>query len=397
MSVPSRFRLASAIVPAALEIILRIGAGLVGAGIVAATFLSAVKLVVVPRGGSQRITRFVFLTVRSVVERFAHPGRPFEVRDRHLSLYAPLALVSLPIVWFTLSIAGFAGIHWAVVGGSFAQAIRVSGSSMLTLGVAFNQQYPDAIISFLQAAMGIMLGALLISYLPSLYQSYQRRETLVGLLESRAGIPPSPFEMLVRYQRIDGFDLLEEDLFSQWERWFAEVEESHTSFAALVFFRSPHPDRSWITAAGAVLDAASLLLAVVDRPFSARTALCLRAGFLCLCRIADYFGLPYDREPGPTDPISVTRREFDLIRVELEAGGLALKSDREQAWRDFQGWRVNYDAALVAISKMIVAPEGRWSSDRPGPRMLPRLRRPKGIASVAPEKPHGRKRPDRTK
>jgi hypothetical protein len=383
-------------VPAAIEIILRISAGLLGAWIVAAKFLSAVKLVVVPRGGSQRITRFAFIAVRSVVERLAHSGRPFDIRDRHLSLYAPLALVSLPIMWFTLSIIGFTGIHWAVVGGSIAQAIRVSGSSMLTLGVAFNQQYPDVIVSFLQAAMGIMLGALLISYLPSLYQSYQRRETLVGLLESRAGIPPSPFEMLVRYQRIGGIDLIEDDLFIQWEQWFAEVEESHTSFAALVFFRSPHPDRSWITAAGAVLDTASLSLAVVDRPFSARTALCLRTGFLCLCRIADYFGIPYDPDPEPTDPISVTRHEFDLMLVELEAGGLPLKSDREQAWRDFQGWRVNYDTALVAISKMIVAPEGRWSSNRPGQRMLPRLRRPKGIATAAPEKARERGRPDQT-
>lgn len=372
--------------PVGVEVPLRIAAGLLGAVVVGGTFLSAVKLVVVPRGSSQRITRFVFICVRTVIERLAHPGRPFAVRDRWMSLYAPLALVLIPFAWFTLSIAGFSLVHWGVLGGSYGDAVRIAGSSMLTLGVAFNGDFPDAIISFAQGALGIMLGALLISYLPSLYQSYQRRETLVGLLESRAGIPPSPFELLVRYQRIRSLDEIDQDLFAEWERWFAEVEESHTSFAALVFFRSPHPDRSWITAAGAVLDTGALMLSVIDRPFSGRTALCVRTGFLCLRRIADYFGLTYDPNPAPDAPISVTRREFDLMIYELDAAGVPLKADRDRAWRDFQGWRVNYDAPLVAISKMVVAPPARWSSDRPGDRMLPRLRRPKGQPALKPER-----------
>jgi hypothetical protein len=378
-------------VPTAAELPLRVLSGLVGVWVVGGTFLSAVKLVVVPRGSSQRITRFVFICVRTVIERLAHAGRPFATRDRYLSLYAPLSLVLIPFAWFTLSIAGFAFVHWAMVGGSFASAIRLSGSSMLTLGVAFDPQFPDAFISFAQGALGIMLGALLISYLPSLYQSYQRRETLVGILESRAGLPPSPFEMLVRYRRVGALDLLD-DLFDEWERWFAEVEESHTSFAALAFFRSPHPERSWITAAGVVLDTAALSLSVLDRPLSGRAALCLRTGFLCLRRIADYFGLPYDPDPAPDAPISVTRREFDLMLYELEAAGVPIRTDRDRAWRDFQGWRVNYDQALVGIAKMVVAPPARWSSDRPGDRMIPRLRRPGGQPRLRAERIPGRAR-----
>lgn len=372
--------------PDGLEIALRIMAVPVGVWIVGGTFFSAIKLVVVPRGGSQRITRAVFVAVRAVLERIAHNGRDFAHRDRWLSLYAPVALVLMPLVWFALLTVGFSCIHWAIIGGPFAQAVRISGSSMLTLGVAFNPHFPDVLVSFLQAAMGILVGALLISYLPSLYQSYQRRETLVGMLEARAGIPPSPYEMLVRYQRIGSLDLLDDDLFSRWEPWFTEVEESHTSFAALIFFRSPRPDRSWITAAGAVLDTAALRLSVLDRPFSGSTALCLRSGFLCLRRIADYFGLPYDPDPQPDAPISVTRREFDLMLFELQAAGLPLKADSDRAWRDFQGWRVNYDQVLVGIAKLIVAPEGRWSSDRPGDRMLPRLKRKGGVPSLRPER-----------
>ncbi len=96
-----------------------------------------------------------------------------------------------------------------------------------------------------------------------------------------------------------------------WEVWFVELEETHTSYPALAFFRSPQSDRSWITAAGAVLDAAALTMAAVDLPREAQAALCLRAGFLALRRIADFFGLPYGAEPAPDDPISVTRQEFN--------------------------------------------------------------------------------------
>lgn len=167
----------------------------------------------------------------------------------------------------------------------------------------------------------------------------------MGLLDSRVGTPPSPVQMLIRYTRI----------------------------GALCFFRSPVPERSWITASGAVLDAASLYLSVVEHARTPRPALCLRSGFLALRRIAEYFSLPIGPPPEPTDPITVTRREFDLMYFELHAAGVPLKPDRERAWLDFQGWRVNYDRSLVLLAKMIVAPPGIWSSDRPGPRMSPTL------------------------
>ena len=354
---------------------LRIVVFLAGAGLVLGTFLSAVKTVVVPRAQSLRITRWVFMCTRALFERLAHDGRPFADRDRILAVYAPLSFVLLPLTWVFLSIVGFAGIQWSLEAGSVRDAFLVSGSSMLTLGVLFRRNLPASTFSYIEATVGLILVALLISYLPTIYSSFSRRETLVGMLESRAGLPPSPYEMLVRYTRIGALDTLDDDLFVRWEEWFVEVEESHTSFAGLTFFRSPHPERSWITAAGCVLDTASIYLSVVDRPSSPRAALCLRSGFLCLRRIAVYFELPVDLDPKPDDPISVTRREFDLMLVELQAAGIPLKNDREQAWVDFQGWRVNYDKALVAIAHMVIAPDGRWSTDRPGMRPLPRFGR----------------------
>ena len=360
--------------PQWLETVLRVIAFIGGALLVLATFLSAVKTVVVPRAVILRITRTVFLITRKLFERAASEKRPFAERDRILAVYAPLTLVLLPLVWVSLTIVGFAAIQWAIAGGSIRDACLVSGSSMLTLGVLFRRSVPAATFSYIQASIGLILVALLISFLPTIYSAFSRRETLVGMLESRAGLPPSAFEMLVRFKRIEAFDTIDQDLFVRWEEWFVELEESHTSFASLVFFRSPHPERSWITAAGCVLDTASIYLSVIDLPWSPRAALTLRSGYLSLRRIAEYFKLPVDHNPDPDGEITVTRREFDLMLFELEAAGIPLKADRDRAWTDFQGWRVNYDQALVGLAHMVIAPDGRWSSDRPGERYAPNIR-----------------------
>jgi hypothetical protein len=205
--------------------------------------------------------------------------------------------------------------------------------------------------------------AILIAYLPTIYAAFARREAAVSLLEVRAGSPPSAVEMILRYQRLHGLAALGE-LWPQWEVWFTELEESHTSLAALVFFRSPKPERSWVTAAGAVLDTAGLMNAVVDVPHDLRADLTIRAGYLALRSIADVFRVPYDPHPQPGDPISLTRAEFDTACEQLTAQGVPLKPDRDQAWADFAGWRVNYDTVLIALAWITMAPAAPWSSDR---------------------------------
>jgi hypothetical protein len=143
---------------------------------------------------------------------------------------------------------------------------------------------------------------------------------------------------------------------------------------ALVFFRSPVPERSWVTAAGCILDTAAIYLAAVESRHGPRVPMCIRSGFISMRRIADYFGIAYDADPRPDDPISVSRREFDLVLTELHAAGLPLRSDREQMWRDFAGWRVNYDSVLIALTRLVDAPPALWSSDRPGAAFTPKLR-----------------------
>jgi hypothetical protein len=165
-----------------------------------------------------------------------------------------------------------------------------------------------------------------------------------------------------------------DEVWIAWERWFTEVEESHTSIPALAFLRSPEPDHSWVTSAGAVLDAASLLASTVDVPRNVRAEICIRAGYLCLHRITDYFGIPHDPSPRPDDPIAVTRAEYDEACERLGAAGVPLRADRDGAWRSFAGWRVNYDATLLALCNLTTAPWAPWSSDRSGERTtIPRF------------------------
>jgi hypothetical protein len=222
----------------------------------------------------------------------------------------------------------------------------------------------QTLLAFSEATVGLILIALLIAYLPTIYSAFQRREAAVNLLEVRAGKPPSAVEMIERYHRIHGLDRLDEQ-WQAWEAWFADIEESHTALAALVFFRSPRPDHSWITAAGAVLDAAALSLSSLDIPYTPEAALCVRAGFIALRRIADVFGIAYTADPHyPEQPISVRRDEFDAVCDRLANAGVPLKTDREQAWSDFAGWRVNYDTVLLALCSITMAPPAAWSSDR---------------------------------
>lgn len=131
------------------------------------------------------------------------------------------------------------------------------------------------------------------------------------------------------------------------------------TYPALVWFRSPQPDRSWVVAAGTVLDAASPWLAAVDHPPDPRAGLCIRAGYVALRRIADFFGIAHERHPGPHDPISIARTEFDEVVDRMAEAGIPIRRDRERAWRDFAGWRVNYDTVLLRLAELTLAPTRR--------------------------------------
>jgi hypothetical protein len=346
-----------------VEFLLRGAAFLAGVWLVAITLASAARTFVLPRAAPDVITRLIFLSLRRLLILRLHKTTSYALSDRILAWYAPLGLLLLVPSLYLLVLIGYAGMFWGVGAPSWYLAFRDSGSSLFTLGFETVSGVQYSLLAFSEAMIGLVLVALLIAYLPTIYAAFSRREAAVTLLEVRAGSPPSAEQMLLRYHRIHGISRLSEE-WERWETWFADIQESHTSLAMLVFFRSPQPEHSWITAAGAVLDTAAVTLAAVDQPFDPSAALCIRGGYLALRAIADYFEIEYNPKPQPGDPISVRREEFDALLTSLEHDNLPLKTDREQAWRDFNGWRVNYDAVLLGLASLTNAPSAPWSSDR---------------------------------
>lgn len=357
-------------------ILLVLGRLLVLAGgvfIVCAALTSAIRTFVLPRSAPDRIVRSVFVVIRGLFDLRAHNATTYEQRDQIMAMYAPLALMALPVVWLVLVAIGGVLIYWALKVVTVYDAVLFSASAVLTLGAAPINGLLQTGIAFAEAVIGLLLTAILIAYLPTMYSAFSARETLVAMLEVRAGSPPTPSTMFQRFSRLQNLQALSE-FWSSWEVWFTQLAETHTSLPALAFFRSPQSHRSWITAAGAVLDSAALSLALLDIPSDYRAALTIRAGFLALRQICDFFGIEYNANPQPTDSISVQREEFDEVADELAAAGIALKADREQAWHDYRGWRVNYDVPLVTLARLVVAPYAPWSSDRSIRRVRASLR-----------------------
>ncbi len=351
----------------ATETLVRLVVFFLGLALVARTMLGAIRGVLLPRGSNARLSRFPFRVFRWVIDTIAPPSKPYAVRDRLHAYYAPTALLVVLVYWLVLVGIGYAAMYWAIgvgagtpVGGplldgdlgrEIGEAVRLSGSSLLTLGFAASDVPGATLLVFSEAILGLILIALLISYLPTIYSAFSRRELLVNLLEVRADTPPSPLVLLTRFDRLRGLDELHE-MWLRWEQWFAELEETHTSLPVLSLYRSQRSELSWVNAAGAIMDTAALTRSVVEMPMDVQADLCIRAGYLAMQRVADFFRIPYPIKPKQDDPTSISRARFDEVCAVLENAGIELRADRDQAWLDFNGWRVNYDAALLGLARL---------------------------------------------
>jgi len=339
---------------------------LAGVFVVGAVVDSAVRTFVLPRGASSFVTRFVYRTLGRVFRNLCKPLNTYEARDRVMALYAPTALVGLVVVWVVLVLLAFALVFRALIFDGWADAFEMSGSSLFTLGFVRPPRHSGEggyVIAFVEAGIGLFLLALLISYLPTIYGAFSRREVAVARLAARAGTPPDAVALLIRYQAIGWLEELPH-LWAEWESWFSELSETHTTFSILAFFRSPNPHRSWITSAGAVLDAAAFAQSTLMVPWSPQAGLCIRAGYLAMREIAGIYRIPYEPEPAPDDPISIAKAEFMDAYERLGGAGVPVRTDRERAWREYAGWRVNYDGVLLALAALTTAPYAPWSSDR---------------------------------
>ncbi len=346
-------------------ILMRIVVFFFGLFLAAYTFLSATRTFVLPRSASVKLTRVVFLAVRALFNLAMKTLPTYAQRDELMALYAPISLLLMVPAWLFLSGLGFAGMFWAMGITPWHDAFLLSGSSILTLGFATADTTPQTVVAFVEATTGLILVAMLISYLPTMYSAFSQREEAVSLLEVRAGAPPTAPELVWRLHGLGNLQS-SQNFWDYWERWFTQLDESHTSLAALVFFRSPRAHQSWVVAAGAVLDGAALFLSAVRRPENdpPSHALAIRAGNVALRHIADAFQVHYNADPHyPEDPISVTQAEFNEAYDRLLSQGVPMQPDREAAWRHFAGWRVNYDSVLVALARLTMAPETSWLSD----------------------------------
>jgi len=339
----------------------------VGLVIVAFVVQTAVRTVVLPRAARVSLSAVVFGAVALTLRWIASHKKTYKAQDDALAIIAPVGMLLIPASWFALLLVGFANMFWATdpdigAGGAF----NLAGSSLTTLGFAPALGAGQRLLAFTAAILGLLVLTLFITYLPSVYSAFQARERKVALLEVRAGSPPSASEMLIRFHRIGWLDQLSTEWLS-WEPWFAELEETHTTYAALPWFRSTDPNHSWVTAAGTVLDAASLWIsscagsADADR---AAAQLMIRAGYVSLRRIAQGVGIESDPSPSADDPIAIQRSEFDAAFDALQEAGMHMHAEKEQAWRDFSGWRVNYETDLLGLAEVLRVPYAPWTSDR---------------------------------
>ncbi len=348
-----------------------------------AVWVNVAVTLVIPRGRVGFI-KIVDRLVGRVYTQAAGLVRSWERRDALLASQPAVNLGVLLVAWLSGFLVGYGLLLWWP-GGSFPGALREAGSSLFTLGFAVRSTTGPSVIDFLAAASGLVIVALQIAYLPTLYGAYNRRETEVTLLGPRAGSPAWGPELLARAQMVRGIEQLT-GLYEAWERWSADVAESHSSYPFLLRFRSPEPHSSWVVSQLAVLDAAALHLAAcpASAPFSAR--LCVQMGFTCLRQLTRTLRIPVAEDPRPDDPIGLSWEEFRQGWERITSAGFPVERTAEEAWPHFRGWRVNYEEAACKLARGLDAVPARWS----GPRRHewgPFETRP--LANRTPEYPDG--------
>jgi hypothetical protein len=354
-----------------------------GALLVISTWHSVVVTLIVPRQVGSWLTRGVDWGVSAVYRLATRSVAGYRKRDGILATQAAAILLTQLVGWLGFAFIGFTLLLWPFGGAGLGSAFAHAGSSLFTLGFSEPSGTAPTAIVFIAAATGLVLVALQIGYLPTLYAAFNRRETEVALLNARAGIPSWGPELLARtYYALGSVSTLDTlpDLYSRWERWAADVAESHTTYLPLVRFRSPLGMSSWVTSLLAVLDSAALILTLAPEEAPIVPArLCLRGGFQCFGRIARAMGLIVPEEADPNAGITLTYEEFLDAISRMHKVGFQITRDPADAWPEFVGWRVNYEKAAYAIAEAVDAVPALWSGPRRHPETpIPPFRPPTG-------------------
>jgi hypothetical protein len=367
-----------------VPLVARSVAAVVGGLLVLATGVSVVATLIVPRPVGGWLTRWVNPVVAKTYRFLTSGIADYRRRDRLLAAEAASTLIAQLIGWLVAAFVGYALLFWPFVSGGISRAFTLAGSSLFTLGFAFPRGGAPRVIVFIAAASGLIIVSLQIAYLPTLYAAFNRRETEVALLNARAGVPSWGPELLARthYALGSGVSTLDTlpDLYARWERWAADVAESHSAYLPLVRFRSPKALSSWVTALLAMLDSAALFLALSPQSAPVVPArLFLRSGFLCFQQIANAVGIHVPDEPDPETQISLTYQEFVDAIERMRRVDFPIERDPADAWPDFVGWRLNYEQAAYALANQLDVVPALWSGPRKtGDPAIPPIRPPEG-------------------
>ncbi len=356
-----------------------------GVVLVMAVLISALETVILPRNGFTRISRAVFAVADRLLIRRWH--RQW-VREDLRALYAPIALVSLPLVWTLAVTFGFSFVFWGVQSGSGQRAFEISGSSLFTLGFAEPEGIGRIWLTFVEATIGLGLVALLISYLPTIYAAHHEREKGISVLRPFAGSPPSPVDLLATMDRLGVID--NSEVWRSATNWMLDLDQTHCAFPALCYFPESQSDQSWVASIGAVLDGAAILLSASDFATDNGTGgavkgpmMALAYGMPTVVRIGLAAALPIGppkklldlvaSDPGGPPAIALSRDEYFAALDRLHDLLAVPEAERDRCWGRFAWIRSGYDQALRGLAGLTMAVPAAWTTDRPAHTARPRL------------------------
>ena len=302
--------------------------------LIAFILVDAFETIVWPRRVTRRfrLARFYFKTTWDPWARLGGAFGPRKGRETYLSLFGPLSMLGLFSVWVVALIFGFGLLQWslgtalhATEGGEDVLSfLYFSGVTFLTLG--YGDVTPlgpiGRMLAVVEAGVGFGFLAIVIGYLPVLYQAFSKREVTIALLDARAGSPPTAGQFLVRLAHGGDVEALDRAL-AEWERWSAEVLESHLSFPVLSFYRSQHDNQSWLAALAMVLDASALILAEIrdHPPYQAQLTFAMARH-----TVVD-LALIFRAKPGEPTPDRLPPERYRALREALRATPLAMRAD----------------------------------------------------------------------
>ncbi len=352
--------------------------------------LDAFETIILPRraSGKIRLTRvFYRVTWRpwaAVVGRFSNR----RLRETGFSFYGPLSLLLLMALWAVGLVFGFGLMFWGLGAPlhdplglhPLHTAIYISGTTLFTLGlgdiIPLNHWARDLVI--VEAGTGLGFVAMVIGYLPVLYQAFSRREGSIALLDGRAGSPPTASELLRRHSSDGGNDALVA-LLEEWERWSAEMLESHISYPLLCYFRSQHDNQSWLSAITAILDTCAVLLSIVECSACRQARLTFAMARHTVVDLLLVFNLQPVAMPKPPVPAAVADASKDgtdaptrlsepelvrLTEVLCKAGyRLRLEPERLALLRKLR-WM--YEGQVLALSRYLCMPLPSFVTEKPG-------------------------------